>query len=168
MNKPGKKAISFILSAALLLSCLPITALASESPAEENIINAANDANSSPTVIGEVTEKREANKKVFRLSDGSYMSAEYPQPIHFEENGQLNDYDNTLIEEESEETNEKVLVNSSSDIKVRFSKKNNGKKFVRVEKDGHKLSWYYLNAKKALLKLRKIWKLLPINWFWIN
>ena len=155
MNKPGKKAISFILSAALLLSCLPITALASESPAEENIINAANDANSSPTVIGEVTEKRKANKKVFRLSDGSYMSAEYPQPIHFEENGQLNDYDNTLIEEESEETNEKMLVNSSSDIKVRLSKKNNGKKFVRVEKDGHKLSWYYLNAKKSTAEVKE-------------
>ena len=149
MNKPGKKAISFILSAALLLSCLPITALASESSAEENIINTANDANSGPTVIGEVTEKREANQKVFRLSDGSYMSAEYPQQVHFEENGQWNDYDNTLIEEESEETNEKELVNSASDVKVRLSKKTNGKKFVRIEKDGYKLSWCYLNDKKS-------------------
>ena len=51
------------------------------------------------------------------------MSVEYPQQVHFQENGQWNDYDNTLIEEESQETNEKELVNSSSNIKVRPPKK---------------------------------------------
>lgn len=123
MNKLGKKVITLILSAALLLSCLPVAASASEYSEKESTITAADDDNTNPTVISELTEKREANKKIFRLSDGSYMSVEYPQQVHFQENGQWNDYDNTLIEEESQETNEKELVNSSSNIKVRPPKK---------------------------------------------
>ncbi|MBP3336727.1 MAG: DNRLRE domain-containing protein [Ruminiclostridium sp.] len=101
-----------------------------------------------------MTELRKENAKYFRLSDGSIQVAEYDSPVHFFRDDKWVDYDNTLTEVDSEETNSKDLVNNVSDTNVRLSKKTNGKKFVRVEKDGYKLSWYYSNANKVTAQIK--------------
>ena len=44
----------------------------------------------------EVTELREESVKHFRLEDGSYLAAQYPVPVHYYENGELVDIDNSL------------------------------------------------------------------------
>lgn len=49
-----------------------------------------------------------------------------------------------------------TTVNTLADYTVRLSKKTNGKKFVRLEKDGYKLSWYYLNAKKRTAEVTQL------------
>ncbi len=46
--------------------------------------------------VAEITEEREVYTKVFRKSDGSYTAAVYPQPVHFEQEGKLEEIDNTL------------------------------------------------------------------------
>lgn len=53
------------------------------------------------------------------------------------------------VSTETEEVTTKEWVNLSPDFAVRFSKKTNGKKFVRVEVDGHALAWSYPDANKV-------------------
>lgn len=81
------------------------SAVEEESEAEpaEDLIE---DPEVEPLIVGEVTEKREESRKVFRLEDGSFLSAEYPVPVHYQnEAGEWVDYDNTLT---------RVTVGSSS------------------------------------------------------
>lgn len=47
-------------------------------------------------IDGEVTELRSEYEKHYRLTDGSYMAVQYPVAVHFEEDGQWIDIDNTL------------------------------------------------------------------------
>ncbi len=117
----------------------------------------------SAVILAEDTDKREENVKHFRMSDGTMQAAQYAEPVHFLKDGAWIDYDNTLTEVDAdEEENEgrtllknKDLTNQTADYSVRLSKKTNGKKFVRIEKDGYKLSWYYVGANKSTAKVAK-------------
>ena len=61
------------------------------------------DAEEAPDITGEETELRDAGVKYFRLSDGRYMAAIYPEPVHYEKDGEWVDIDNTLREEKVED-----------------------------------------------------------------
>ena len=163
MRKQMRKFLGCLLSIALVLSDIPIVAIAEET--FQDVVSTTGDTssleeltestqNKNPEILNEVTKLRKENAKYFRLSDGSIQVAEYDSPVHFFKDGIWVDYDNTLTEIDSEEANGKDLVNNVSDTNVRLSQKTNGKKFVRVEKDGHKLSWYYLNANKVTAQIK--------------
>ena len=109
-------------------------------------------------VVAEDNSKREQYVKHFLMSDGSYKATQYDVPVHFMQENEWTDYDNTLVEvaansEDGESANNKDLTNVLADYSVRLSKKTNGKKFVRIEKDGYKLSWYYTKANKVDAKI---------------
>ncbi len=144
--KKQTKIISAALSLTIAISCFPLKFYAHTASASENIkteeIAAVSDE---VTIISEISERREANKKVFLLSDGSYMTAEYPQNIHYSENGEWKDYDNSL----SDDSENSELTNRRSDFNVRFSKKSNGKKLIRVKKGDYEISWHYVNSLKS-------------------
>lgn len=113
-------------------------------------------------ILYEDTDKREESTKYFRMSNGSIQAAQYSVPVHFEQNGEWVDYDNTLDEVDADESENsgkilknKDLTNRTADYSVRLSKKTNGKKFVRLEKDGYKISWYYKNADKSTAEVKK-------------
>ena len=61
------------------------------------------DAEEAPDITGEETELRDTGVKHFRLSDGRYMAAIYPEPVHYEKDGEWVDIDNTLREEKVED-----------------------------------------------------------------
>ena len=61
------------------------------------------EAEEAPDITGEETELRDAGVKHFRLSDGRYMAAIYPEPVHYEKDGEWVDIDNTLREEKVED-----------------------------------------------------------------
>ncbi len=50
-------------------------------------------------ILIEDKEKREENTKVFQMTDRSYQAAVYQYPVHFQEDGEWKDIDNTLQEE---------------------------------------------------------------------
>lgn len=109
-----------------------------------------------PEIVAEDISRREENVKHFRLSNGENIAVMYENPIHYLKDGEWIDYDNSFnevssVSEDDEEVaeSETDYANKSADYSVRFSKKTNGKKFVRLEKDGYKLSWYYLKANKV-------------------
>ena len=112
-------------------------------------------------ILAEETSKREQYVKHFRMSDGSYRATQYEVPVHFIQDGEWTDYDNTLVEvdadtEDGEDASNKDLTNTLADYSVRLSKKTNGKKFAHIEKDGYKLSWYYTKANKVTAKIIEI------------
>ena len=176
MNKGKKnavKVISVILSAVMLMSAVPMQAFAEEKTANESVQQTELAYESVPeeepletestVILAEDTDRREENVKHFRMSDSTMQAAQYAEPVHFLKDGVWTDYDNTLTEVDADvEENEgrtllknKDLTNQAADYSVRLSKKTNGKKFVRIEKDGYKLSWYYVGANKSTAKVAK-------------
>ena len=65
-------------------------------------------------IVQEEISLRTANQKHFRMSDGSYIMVSHSQPIHYYENGEYKEIDNTLVR------NGNVYVNKSNPFKVEF------------------------------------------------
>ena len=155
------------------MSAVPMQAFAEEKTANESVQQTELAYESVPeeepletestVILAEDTDRREENVKHFRMSDSTMQAAQYAEPVHFLKDGVWTDYDNTLTEVDADvEENEgrtllknKDLTNQAADYSVRLSKKTNGKKFVRIEKDGYKLSWYYVGANKSTAKVAK-------------
>ena len=104
MLKQWKKIIAVFVSITMLLTSISMETMAEtislepEVPSEEAVASTTTESdNSEVTVIGELVEKREANIKHYRMSDGTNTAAVYPQEIHYEdENGSLVDIDNSF------------------------------------------------------------------------
>lgn len=177
-KKTAFQLIAMLLCVCTILSVIPMQAFAEDLSANDILTESAegetaaeeaestdgagseneleNTEPASAQILAEDTDKREESVKHFRMSDGTIQAAQYAVPVHFEQNGVWTDYDNTLTEVDAdEEENDgkilknKDLTNQAADYSVRLSKKTNGHKFVRLEKDGYKISWYYLNANKS-------------------
>lgn len=163
------KLLSIFLSVLITVSAIPMQSFAesikyNDSNETEEIVSAENEfeASGEAEILSEDEAKREEYTKHFHMSDGTMKALQYETPIHFQYNGKWENYDNTLKETDAtEEENDgelfknKDLMNTFADFSVRFSKKTNGKKFVRFEKDGYTISWYYQNAKKQRAKVIK-------------
>lgn len=173
--KTGKliRVLSVILIFALMIQIFPMTAfaesltddLAQNETVSEEITDNAEETDIPeqedpeeipPEIVAEDLSRREETVKHFRMSDGTMQALQYAEPVHYLKDGEWVDYDNSFSEvsavsEDGEEIEKSGTdyANKSADYSVRFSKKTNGKKFVRFEKDGYKLSWYYLKANKA-------------------
>ena len=165
------KILSVFLTVLLVLQIAPMQIIADayhEATTDENTENTLgvslddiDTAEPEAEILAEETSKREQYVKHFRMSDGSYRATQYEVPVHFIQDGEWTDYDNTLIEvdadtEDGESASNKDLKNTLADYSVRLSKKTNGKKFVRIEKDGYKLSWYYTKANKVTAQITEI------------
>ncbi len=162
------KILSVFLSVLLVIQIAPMQIIADayhEATVDENTENtlgvSLDDIDTTEPeaeILAEETSKREQYVKHFRMSDGSYRATQYEVPVHFIQDGEWTDYDNTLVEvdagtEDGETASNKDLTNILADYSVRLSKKTNGKKFVRIEKDGYKLSWYYTKANKVTAQI---------------
>ena len=106
MSKFGR-ILSLILVVAMLVQLLPVSVFAQESntadPDEIDVIGLAEDYFETPEeslknakILFEEEELREENVKHFRLDNGSYIAVQYGNPVHYEEDGEWVDYDNTL------------------------------------------------------------------------
>ncbi len=85
-KKHIKRIFSFVLATVLLISAIPI------SLAVQNLFAEA----TTPKIIREVTELREESVKHFLCEDGSYIAATYAAPVHYKENGEWKEIDNSL------------------------------------------------------------------------
>ena len=110
MRKRFKQTLSMLLVFALLIQVIPFQALAvSDDPIlptteDGTPIPIENDARAEDAyIVGEVDDARGEYEKHFRLSDGSFVAAEYDFPVHYQQDGEWVDIDNTLTAEETEE-----------------------------------------------------------------
>ena len=97
--------MSFVLAFIMLLEIGPIHVFATEKLPEEEVpeiplpdITAPEPVTEMPEVYieGEVQELRNEYEKHYRLTDGSFMAVQYQVPVHYEDDGQWVDIDNTL------------------------------------------------------------------------
>ncbi len=140
--KKANKFIALLLTIAMLLTIVPAQAFAQDSgvsaPGEiitlpEDYVNGTRVDESGKklsNISAEDLELRDANVKHFRCEDGTYVAASYPMPVHYEENGQWKDIDNSMVfresatvqafsmEESAAPQNTGSYVNTSSDISV--------------------------------------------------
>ena len=103
-----KRLLSSALILALLLQQFPPNVLAvsddvalpvNESGETAEILNDGRSDNA--VITGELEDQRGEYEKHFRLSDGTFIAAEYSMPVHYNENGIWVDIDNTLAYSEN-------------------------------------------------------------------
>ena len=121
------KAVSILLA---LLSIIGATVSA------EAINSVVLQEASEPVIVEEDISLRGTYEKHFIMSDGSSMAVAYNEPVHYEEDGQWFEIDNTLVETKGSGriANVKGLEN------VSFSQEPS-QELVVIEKDGYTISW---------------------------
>ena len=121
------KAVSILLA---LLSVIGATV-----PAQA-LNPAVSQDGSEPVIVEEDISLRGTYEKHFIMSDGSSMAVAYNEPVHYEEDGQWFEIDNTLVETKGggRIANVKGLEN------VSFSQEPS-QELVVIEKDGYTISW---------------------------
>lgn len=74
-------------------------------------------------IVCEDTGARTENEKQFLMEDGSYLLAQYPTAVHYEnENGEWTDIDNTLVYEESANASDfDGYTNTENSFSVKFA-----------------------------------------------
>ncbi|MBO4366367.1 MAG: hypothetical protein J5843_01785, partial [Clostridia bacterium] len=120
--KTSLRLLATLLCLALMIVSLPQALLSQAGEilgGNEPEPNAPEETENAAFVLGEMRDNRTAHTKSFRMSDGSCVLADYAEAVHFEDNGNWTDYDNTLkyIETESFSGYE----NTASDVQMRFS-----------------------------------------------
>lgn len=112
MKKTIQRMISIILSVIFVVQLLPMQAIAeadnkpeiekglatapSSTAAPDYDAELANTGKELSPIIGEDISKRTESTKHFRLANGSYIAATYGLPVHYEQNGEWVEIDNTL------------------------------------------------------------------------
>lgn len=103
------KFIALLLTITMLLTIIPSQVFAEENQetaASEPTILPEDYVNGTRTeesgkklsnIVVEDLELREGSVKHFRCEDGTYVAASYPMPVHYEENGQWKDIDNSMV-----------------------------------------------------------------------
>lgn len=144
------KYISILLIATMILQISPITVLAMDVQKGSFAPDIATD--NKPTeaqIIGELENKREKNVKHFLKEDNTYEAILYPLPVHYQENGQWKEIDNSMVETTNEK-NEKVLVNKQNNYKVQTAKQAKSDQLITIQKDQYEVSWKLKNPKSSL------------------
>ncbi|MFA7127044.1 MAG: hypothetical protein WC182_05800, partial [Bacilli bacterium] len=97
----------------------------------------------------EIISERTLSSKTFQRVDGSYVVAYYPQVIHYEKNGILEEIDNTLVYEK--ETNS--YINKSNDFNVSLPEILNDENSISILKENYQVSWKVVNAISSSMQL---------------
>ena len=88
-------------------------------------------------ILFEVEEKRTESEKHFRLKDGSFIVAQYPSVVHYEdENNEFKEIDNTLVAETKDVSDVEDFdgfVNTENAFKVKFAENSSDKLFSLSE-----------------------------------
>ena len=102
--------------------------------------------------VGEESSKREANIKHFRMTDGSNMAVVYAAAVHFEENGDWVEIDNSLeLRNEAENglLPEQVYVNRRNSFGVSLPAALGKERWLRVSNNGHSLSFRLVGLQES-------------------
>lgn len=149
MNSTKKflRVIAFVLFAVIALQ-LPTFAL----PADYGLANETeqSDVSSDGTdpfgdgarIIGEDESLRTEDTKHFILSNGTRIAAQYEVPVHYKDNGEWKDIDNTLTLQDSVDADDiKGFVNTSSGVRFKFASNSKSAKLFRMKFDEYEVSW---------------------------
>ena len=144
-RKTLTKVLSIILATLFVIEILPLTVFAAELETYNHALELqpeSSDAAESPIAF-EVTEEREENIKVYQREDGTFSAFTSAVPIHYEENGEWKDIDNTLIEKEVD--NKTVLINKNNSYQVEFPEQLTSDAEIKLENGEAEIAFSMLN-----------------------
>ncbi len=95
-NNSIMRIIAIILSIVLFVQVFPSYALPDQIGGTNESAELITETTNEIKAIAEVTEKRDAVTKHYRMSDGTYQMYSYMEPIHMEEDGKWVEIDQTL------------------------------------------------------------------------
>ena len=105
-------------------------------------------------ILYEDTNRRDEYTKHFVMSNGLNKAVKNAQPIHYKENGEWIDIDNTL--EYNQETDK--YENQANSFKVNFDEKINSEELFSIENKGYVMSWKYNSGTKRNASVSKVEK----------
>ncbi len=143
--------LSTILSICLIIEIIPMSVLAQELNDTESIT--VDTEIEEATIIGEIESERTENTKHFRLSDGSFIAATYPEPVHYMVDGEWEEIDNTLVEKTID--GEDYYVNEKASNKVAFSQVLSEESVKIQDADGYEISLTPISDKANKTKGKK-------------
>ena len=132
MNSRFLKICSVFMAIVLLANMLPLNVWAEQIDTQTLV----NDTPVQAEVLGEVIEKRTEYTKEFLLDNGSFVAAVYNEPVHFEEDGQWKEIDNTLVSKA-----DGTYANTDGVWDVRFPQMLSQGNHISITKDGYTLSF---------------------------
>lgn len=133
MKKTYKKLISIILTITIFLQSIPIIISAKSISGFSPIIKEENPTSEEVFIVNEDISLRQKYSKHFYMSDKTYLVATYDSPVHYLQNGQWVDIDNSF-DEEIDDDEKAVLKNKTNAFEIKFSKKAKKNKLVSVKK----------------------------------
>lgn len=137
----GKRICSMILVIVMLINLLPAESLSAEEVTQETPLASEQQTDTEEiSVLGEVTENRTKFSKEFRMSNGLHMTSIYAGAVHYEENGEWKEIDNTLRLENKASGD--FYINTAGRWQVSFPQNMTKEKGVTITKDGYELSFY--------------------------
>ena len=98
-------------------------------------------------IIREHKGQRTRHGKCFITEDHGGIAAVYPEAVHYQEEGEWKEIDNTLLADHEGE--EPGFCNSASDLKVKFAKYTSSNQLVKIEKEGKNLTWSFMAAQRT-------------------
>lgn len=147
------KVLSVFLTFVICTVSLPIMSLAEQAEAMDE----ADDGEMEPYILQELEEYRTIDTKQFLMSDNTIQAVMYNEPVHYEENGEWEDLDNSLEYQKStneDDFNGYKTKNGSFDVK--FAKNANSDKLVTISEGKYNLSWNLLNRSQILSAVNTI------------
>ena len=139
MNKKLRLFLSMLLSVVMVINLLPLSVIG------EEVRTLATDTNNTATsmeevyIVGEVIENRSEYSKQYMLSNGLYMAAVYGEAVHYEDEGEWKEIDNTL--KSSGTGADAVYINTAGLWDISFPQKMSAERNVTITKNGYSLSF---------------------------
>lgn len=133
---------SLVLVMAMLINILPVNVLAASIQTQtgtSNITDKADVNTEAVYILDEVIQNRTEYSKEFRMSNGLKMATLYAQAIHYEDNGEWKEIDNTL--KISGTGKNAAFTNTAGPWTVSFPQQMSADHGVTITKDGYTLSF---------------------------
>lgn len=134
MSKKTMRLWSVLLVFVMIFNMLPLNAMALEAGQKVNSDTASRAADDT-YIIGEVIENRTEYTKEFIMSNGFHLAAVYDNAVHYQENGQWKEIDNTLKLATTKSGN--TYVNTAGVWQVSFPQKITEDTGISITKDGY-------------------------------
>ena len=147
MRKKISKFLACILCISIMVTSIPITSNA-EQQGDVSDNNVSPVDQEEAVIVSELQDKRSADTKTFLMSDGSYMYAVYPEQVHYRENNEWVDVDNSF-ETTADDDGDVLLENKKNSFKVKFCNKAKSKKLVSLKSGDYQVDWALNDANKV-------------------
>lgn len=154
MKKLISKWVSVLLCICTFLSILPMQAFAADLSAitaDESTEDTPVQQDENVGILCEVTEKRDENTKVYQKTDGTYTAMISSQPLHYMQDGEWLDIDNTFTAETREGT--AVYTNTDNPLDVALPQTLSQENGITLSNNGYTLQFTLTQARQSEISI---------------